>query len=71
MKNKLVKLGAVLVCIAFTFGITACTAILADFLNFPEADPIVVADGDPVVSADQANKDLIVVLMFVLFLLAM
>ncbi len=57
MKNKLVKLGAVLVCIAFTFGITACTAILADFLNFPEADPIVVADGDPVVSADQANKE--------------
>ncbi len=57
MKNKLVKLGAVLVCIAFTFGITACTAILADFLNFPEADPIVVADGDPVVSADQTNKE--------------
>ncbi len=57
MKNKLVKLGAVLVCIAFTFGITACTAILADFLNFPEVDPIVVADGDPVVSADQANKE--------------
>ena len=56
MKNRLLKINAILACIIFTLSITACTALFADLVTFPEAEPVVVADGEPIVSADQVDQ---------------